>query len=164
MVIVGVGLCLRLSRGRIPRWPSGITKPLLTGTLLVAINLGWGGVEGWVSDETECSGGWVDRDGGCHRDSWLYVYSLEQPAVEVTGLDPGYLQESVPVMLCESRGVPWARNRSGATGLLQLMPVHATRAARLGYSWGQMMEPGPNLAVAEGLWKEQGWRPWECRR
>jgi hypothetical protein len=110
----------------------------------------------------ECEG-WIATDGNCSQVP-LYVHSLNLPAVPVGGLDDRFLIESVPVMLCESRGVPEARNRSGATGLLQLMPVHATRAARLGYSWGQMMEPGPNLAVAEGLWKEQGWRPWECRR
>lgn len=155
---------LKLTSGRIAQGWRQLAKPLLTGSLLVAIGLGWGGVEGRTDDDSECLGGWVDAGGSCTRDSWLYVYHLDRGPVEVTGLDPVYLRESVPVMLCESRGDPGARNRSGATGLLQLMPVHARRAASLGYSWGQMVEPGPNLAVAESLWEEQGWRPWDCRR
>lgn len=142
----------------VPGWRQ-LAKPLLTGSLLVAVNLGWGGVAP-VAEECE---GWVNAEGACTTGA-LYVYQLDRGAVEVTGLDPVYLQESVPVVQCESRGDPVARNRSGATGLLQLMPVHARRAASLGYNWGQMTEPGPNLAVAESLWREQGWRPWECRR
>lgn len=66
------------------------------------------------------------------------------------------------VLVCESGGNPQARNRSGATGLFQLMPVHAARFVARGWSWGDVTDGVRNIAVAHDLWAEQGWRPWVC--
>ena len=62
----------------------------------------------------------------------------------------------------ESRGVASARNRSGASGCFQLMPVHAPRFARLGFSWERdRFNPIINTWIAMDLFKEQGVRPWK---
>jgi len=46
---------------------------------------------------------------------------------------------------------------------MQLNVIHKARAARLGYSWEEMLEAGPNLCVAYDLWLDQGWGPWSCK-
>jgi len=61
---------------------------------------------------------------------------------------------------CESRWNPLAEGRAGERGLMQIHPIHIPRIQRLGYTWAQMYEVGPNLAVAFDLWSEQGTRPW----
>lgn len=66
------------------------------------------------------------------------------------------------VLVCESHGDPQARNRSGATGLFQLMKVHAGRFEARGWSWGDATDGVRNIAVAHDLWLEQGWTPWQC--
>jgi len=53
-----------------------------------------------------------------------------------------------------------AEGRAGERGLMQIHPIHIPRIQRLGYTWAQMYEVGPNLAVAFDLWSEQGTRPW----
>jgi soluble lytic murein transglycosylase-like protein len=61
-----------------------------------------------------------------------------------------------------------AVNRSsGATGLFQLMPLHAKWIkANYGYDWDEMKDPYKNAEVAAGLsheaWKlyGDGWQPW----
>lgn len=54
-----------------------------------------------------------------------------------------------------------ARNRSGAAGLFQLMPVHRARAARLGLTWPDVQTSClANLAVAVDLYHDAGWQPW----
>lgn len=52
------------------------------------------------------------------------------------------------VMYCESKGDPWARNRSGATGLMQVM--------------GGTTDPAGNIAQAFSMWRSRGWQPWVC--
>lgn len=68
------------------------------------------------------------------------------------------------VARCESTMRPDAVGRAGERGLMQVHPVHRARIERLGYTWDQMLQPGPNLAVAHDLYREQGWRPWTCAR
>jgi hypothetical protein len=58
------------------------------------------------------------------------------------------------VMWCESRCQPTARNRSGAAGLMEVMP---------GW-WGgrDPYDPAANLTMALEVWHAQGWRAWSC--
>lgn len=57
--------------------------------------------------------------------------------------------EVCSVLMCESRGDPNARNRSGATGLMQVMNGSS--------------DPQRNLEQAHAKWAKSGWRPWVCR-
>ena len=94
-----------------------------------------------------------------------YVHCLACPAVDVTGLDPQYLTESVPIAMCESTMREGAVNPSGATGLMQVMlPLHLPKATALGYTAADMLYAEPNLRVAAVIWERQGWRPWSCWR
>lgn len=74
--------------------------------------------------------------------------------------------QAVRVSSCETGGTfnPAIVNASGHTGLFQLSPrYHTERARRLGFTWAQMREAEPNIAVAMDLYAEQGWQPWTCR-
>lgn len=53
------------------------------------------------------------------------------------------------ILLCESNGDANARNRSGATGLLQVM--------------GGSTDPAANVAQAFAMWSHRGFAPWVCR-
>ena len=89
-----------------------------------------------------------------------YVVALDRPAMLVP---VAWAEHAGAVIQCESRWRETAVNpTSGATGLLQLMRVHERRAARLGYSWGDMLRAEPNVTVAIDLWRDQNWRPWVC--
>ncbi len=95
----------------------------------------------------------------------LYVHCLSCPAVDVSGLDPTFLVESVPIARCESTHREAAVNSSGATGLLQVMlPLHLPKAQALGYTGADLLRAEPNLRVAHVIWERQGWRPWSCYR
>lgn len=56
-----------------------------------------------------------------------------------------------------------ARNpTSSASGLFQLMGIHAPRAGRMGYEWQDIKTSClANLAVARALYDEQGRKPWQ---
>lgn len=70
--------------------------------------------------------------------------------------------KAVAVARCESGLRPWARN-GPHVGLFQVnVYIHGARIHRMGFSVAQMVEAGPNIAVARALWLEQGWRPWTC--
>lgn len=70
--------------------------------------------------------------------------------------------KAIAVAHCESTLNPRAVNGQ-FRGLFQVgVRIHAARIARLGYTPDQMLEVGPNIAVAVDLRREQGWRPWEC--
>lgn len=72
-------------------------------------------------------------------------------------------EEAVRVGWCESRHVPTARN-GVHVGVMQLSETfHRERAARLGFTWEQMTEARPNIAVAADLYAEKGWQPWSCK-
>lgn len=74
-------------------------------------------------------------------------------------LETGWPEDQWPtaarVMRCESGCSPAAYNRSGASGLMQVMP-----------SWfapgDDPFDPTTNLAVALAVWHRQGWRAWSC--
>lgn len=94
----------------------------------------------------------------------LYVYAVDAPAVDADGLDATFLTESVPMVDCESHGNPEAISRSGDYGLLQLnRRWQEARANAMGYDWSAMLDPTANLTVAEAIWSEQSWAPWNCK-
>lgn len=73
-------------------------------------------------------------------------------------------EQAVRVAQCESHLNPRATNGSHV-GLFQISGrYHQGRVARLGFTWSQMYEAGPNTTVAADLFGEQGWRPWACAR
>jgi hypothetical protein len=57
----------------------------------------------------------------------------------------------------ESTDNAFARNRSGASGCFQLMPVHAWRFPG---GWAMRFDAVSNTTAALHLWAEQGWGPW----
>ncbi len=77
---------------------------------------------------------------------WELAVSVGWPEGELPTLDR--------VMWCESRCDPSAHNRSGASGLMQVMPMwHKGR---------DPFDPQTNLAMALEVWSRQGWRAWSC--
>lgn len=68
------------------------------------------------------------------------------------------------VLMCESGGDPSAQNRSGASGLFQLMPAHAWRFEEHGWTWADRFDGTKNIVVAAELRiASGGWGPWSCR-
>lgn len=68
------------------------------------------------------------------------------------------------VMLCESGFNPRAQNASGASGLMQIMPVHAPRFSKRGWNYeSDKFDPIKNLTIAAEIYKESGWGPWVCK-
>jgi hypothetical protein len=77
---------------------------------------------------------------------------------EATALDAGWDVSEWPhvdrIMWCESHCEPGAHNRSGASGLMQVMP---------GWWHGRdPYDPGTNLAMALEIRHAQGWPAWSC--
>src|SRR5262245_214164 len=58
------------------------------------------------------------------------------------------------IMFCESRCDPGAHNRSGASGLLQIMPMH--------WHGRDPYDPLTNLYIGLEVKRAQGWRAWSC--
>jgi hypothetical protein len=60
------------------------------------------------------------------------------------------------IMYRESRCQPWARNPSGASGLLQIMPMHCR--------WlpgpCDLFDPAYNVKAGAALWRKQGMGAW----
>lgn len=77
---------------------------------------------------------------------------------EQTALDAGWTAAQWPtvdrVMWCESRCNAGARNHSGASGLMQIMPMH--------WHGGDPLDPATNLTMALDVYASQGWRAWSC--
>jgi hypothetical protein len=72
--------------------------------------------------------------------------------------------KAVRVARCESTLDPGAVSPDGANwGLMQINVVHKGLAASMGYSWAQMLQARPNLAVARAVYdRAGGWGPWSC--
>jgi hypothetical protein len=77
-----------------------------------------------------------------------------------TALDVGWDAGEWPtisrVMWCESQCKPGARNRSGASGLMQIMPMW--------WHGRDPLDPATNLTMALEVRRAQGWRAWSCYR
>lgn len=83
---------------------------------------------------------------------------------------PEIAEQAVHVAGCESTGDETGEHLDPAaingdhSGLFQLARrYHEDRARRLGFTWDQMLQPGPNIAVAADLFAEHQWGPWTCR-
>lgn len=73
-------------------------------------------------------------------------------------------RDALRVLPCENRSLdPRAVSATNDHGLFQLnRKWQEGRADRMGYTWEQMLEPGPNIVVATAIWKEQGFGAWSC--
>jgi hypothetical protein len=80
---------------------------------------------------------------------WAEARAVGWPEAELAHMDR--------IMWRESRCQPGARNRSGAAGLMQVMPMWAPRC---GVGVRQLLEPRPNLACALLILNVQGWQAW----
>jgi hypothetical protein len=86
--------------------------------------------------------------------------ALEGPCSEWAGaaIDAGWGTDQWPrlaeIMWCESRCDAGAHNASGASGLLQIMPMwwHGRDA----------FDPAVNLAIGLEVYNAQGWHAWQC--
>lgn len=68
---------------------------------------------------------------------------------------------AVDVAIRESHCDPGAYNRSGASGVFQLMmPLHSVLVASVCGSSDKVFEPGCNIAAARVLYDGSGRRPW----
>ena len=67
------------------------------------------------------------------------------------------------VRYCEDKELePGQVGDAGERGLFQIHSVHLERIERLGWTWEDMLEVVPNVAVAYDLWLDMGWEPWSC--
>ena len=77
---------------------------------------------------------------------------------------PADVDRAMRIMACESGGVPWAYNRSGASGLFQhLKRYWASRSAAAGFGGASIFDPTANVATAAWLRDAMGWGSWVCR-
>jgi len=99
-------------------------------------------------------------DSICHPPSsvyktWPYCEQWHQLAIDVGWPESQTNGYTLPyVMHRESSCDPNAYNRSGATGLMQLLGWHCDGGCR---------DPRGNLAEALVLWQSSGWCPWVLR-
>jgi hypothetical protein len=68
---------------------------------------------------------------------------------------------AVGVAWRESRCIPTARNRSGASGIFQMMlPLHNAQFRAVGCSPASWRNAACNVAAAAHLFRQNGTRPW----
>lgn len=81
---------------------------------------------------------------------------------ELTSLSPGWnVAHFQQIMYRESRCQPAARNASGATGLLQIMPMWVPKLAHCGvYSTGDLTDGVKNICGAAHIYRVQGIGAW----
>ncbi len=90
----------------------------------------------------------------------LPVVSLT-PLAEIVAAHGWPTFTAFAVVDCESGWNPLAVSWAGARGLFQLMPVHAWRFTRRGWSyWTDAFVPARNVAIAYEIYMDQGWAPW----
>ena len=87
--------------------------------------------------------------------------SVEATITEVFGV---HASSAIGVARCESHLNPAAISRNGGNwGLFQINKVHASRVARMGFQWEDLLDARVNALVAKSIFDEQGWAPWACR-
>lgn len=87
-------------------------------------------------------------------------------ALVADNFPPNVVNEALSVMLCESQGIPSAKNpTSGASGLFQHIPRYwADRSRRAGIPNANIFDPVANVKVAGWLYSQSGtWDHWECK-
>lgn len=86
---------------------------------------------------------------------WADTVAAHFPAEQV--------DKGCQVLVCESGGDPTAQNvRSSASGLFQILQMHAWRFESFGWSWADRYDGAKNTAVAAMIWRESGWGAWQC--
>lgn len=115
---------------------------------------------------------WMERH-PCRRTIGTWESSCEAPKVyrgmggDVERWRPLVAQyfsdvnTALAVMKCESGGNPNAFNKSGASGLMQVMPFWADS---LGIPRKALFDPATNLRVAAYVLEVQGWKAWSAYR
>ena len=94
----------------------------------------------------------VNSGMGSNVEQWRSLVAAYFPADQV--------DRALRIMACESGGNPNAYNRSGASGLMQVL---ASWADNFGYAPSQLFDPAVNLHVASILYYDGGWGHWVCR-
>lgn len=100
------------------------------------------------------------RSGPVQVDPPPTTVALEGPCAQwgAQALEAGWPLEQwrklSDVMWCESRCDPHAHNHSGASGLLQIMPMW--------WHGRDPYDPDTNLAIGLEVYQAQGWRAWSC--
>lgn len=89
---------------------------------------------------------------GSSVEQWRTKVALYFPADQV--------DRALRVMACESGGNPAAYNRSGASGLMQVL---SSWADNFGYAPADLFDPDVNLYVASQLYFDGGWNHWVCK-
>ena len=77
---------------------------------------------------------------------WQTAYEVGWPVDQLPTMDR--------VMWCESKCSPTAYNKSGASGLMQVLKSHAPNE--------DLFDPVTNLTVALSVLERQGWNAWNC--
>lgn len=68
------------------------------------------------------------------------------------------------IVYCESKFNPMALNPSGASGLWQIMPIHAHRFTKRGWDyWQDRFDPYKNSVVAVEIMQSSGTGAWSCK-
>lgn len=68
------------------------------------------------------------------------------------------------IIYCESKFNPRAQNQSGASGLWQIMPLHAPKFAKRGWDyWQDRFDPYKNSVVAIEIMQTSGLAAWSCK-
>lgn len=84
---------------------------------------------------------------------------IVRTAAEEFGVDPDLM---VSIQRCEG-SVPWARNRSGASGLMQHLERYwPDRAAAVGAPDAPWWDPVTNARAGAWMLSTQGTRPWRA--
>lgn len=109
------------------------------------------------------------------QDQWFNGEPMMLPTPDVTGdcsqwaytaLTSGFSVEQWNsivnwVMHGESTCDPNAHNRSGATGLMQVMPGHTGDGSLCGGTPAMLYDPSFNLQCAYLVWATEGWSAWQ---
>jgi hypothetical protein len=99
-----------------------------------------------------------------HNKTLVQGYDIDQLislAAGEMGISDTYARS---IVYCESRYSPVAYNyESGASGLWQIMPVHAPRFAARGWNyWEDRFDPYKNTIIAIEIKRAQGIGAWDC--
>ena len=87
--------------------------------------------------------------------------TLYELAYEVSG-SYEFAAFVLPISYCESRqDSSQVNTESGATGLMQIHPVHKSWIGNYGYNWEDMRDTRKNLHVAWILFRDYGHKPWQ---
>lgn len=112
---------------------------------------------------------WIDaapkaRSEGSASSSIVEAVSYEAGSIEavICSVFGDACAHAIRIARCESGLNPAARNRSGASGLFQLLG-HGSLFEAHGWSPEDWADPYKNTVVAFDLYSASGWGPWVCR-